>query len=322
MTELLAFALSLALFATASSAEAAAPAAVKLHAIGFLSEASANSSGLAALKKALRELKYVDGENVTFRSRGANGRIEQIDAAAAELLSEKIDLIVAEGVSAGQAARRQTRTVPIVVASLIEPVKASGNVTGATNISPELGVQRLRLLKEMAPKISRVGVLWHEVNPIPPAYLKQVRKTAGTLGIDIEPHRVKTSSQLQTTFETMAANKDDGLIVEPQLLFTQRLGDVVGLAAKARLASVSGVEDFAAAGGLASYGLNAEQMWHHTAVLIDGIFNMRRQKSGQPQTLPAAQPEKMELVINMPAAGRLGLTIPPEVLKRADKVLR
>src|ERR1051325_8696949 len=120
MAELLAFAFSLALFATASSAAAASSAAVKLRSIGFLSEASANSAGLTALKKALRDLKYVEGENVAFRSRGANGRIEQIDAAAAELLSEKVDLIVAEGVTAGQAARRPTRRAPIVGAPLRE----------------------------------------------------------------------------------------------------------------------------------------------------------------------------------------------------------
>jgi putative tryptophan/tyrosine transport system substrate-binding protein len=322
MAELLVFALSLALLTAASGAEAAAPAAAKLRSIGFLSETNANSAGLAAIKKALRDLNYVEGETVSFRSRGANGRIEQIDSAAAELLSEKIDLIVAEGVSAGQAARRQTRSVPIVVASLIEPVRAAGNVTGATNISPDLGVQRLRLLKEMAPKISRVTVLWHEVNPIPPAYLKQVRKAADSLGVEIDPHRVKSAGQLQATFDALAANKDDGLILEPQLLFAQRFGDVIALAAKARLATISGVEEFAAAGGLASYGLNAEQMWHHTAVLIDRIFNMRKPKSGQPAELPASQPDKLELVINLHAAGRLGLAIPPDVLKRADKVLK
>jgi putative ABC transport system substrate-binding protein len=174
----------------------------------------------------------------------------------------------------------------------------------------------------MSPKISRVAVLWHEANPIPPAYLKQVRKAAAPLGIEIEPRRVKTSGQLSTVFDAMAANKDDGVIVEPQLLFTQRLGELIALATKAHVASISGVEEFAAAGGLASYGLNAEQLWRHTAVLIDRIFNMRKPKSGQPAELPALQPEKVELVINLNAAGRLGLSISPEILKRADKVLR
>jgi putative ABC transport system substrate-binding protein len=322
MTELLAFVLSLAFLTAASNVEAAEPAAVKLRSIGFLSETNTNAAGLAALKKALRELNYVDGETVAFRSRGAGGRIEQIDTAAADLLSQKVDLIVADGLSAGQAARRQTRTIPIVIASLIEPIRASGNVTGATNVSPDLGVQRLRLLKEMSPKISRVAVLWHEANPIPPAYLKQVRKAAAPLGVEIEPRRVKTSGQLSTVFDAMAANKDDGVIVEPQLLFTQRLGELIALATKAHVASISGVEEFAAAGGLASYGLNAEQLWRHTAVLIDRIFNMRKPKSGQPAELPALQPEKVELVINLNAAGRLGLSISPEILKRADKVLR
>lgn len=322
MTKLLAFVLSLVFLAAASSAEAASSAAGRLHSIGFLTEGNANSAGFAAFKKALRELNYVDGETVAFRSRGANGRIEQIDKAAAELLAEKIDLIVAEGISAGQAARRQTRTVPIVVASLIEPVRASGNVTGTTNVSPDLGVQRLRLLKEMAPKVSRVAVLWHEVNPIPPAYLKQVRKAADSLGVEIDPHKLRSSGQLQTTFDSMVSNKDNGAILEPQLLFTQRLADVIALAAKSRVASVSGVEEFAAAGGLASYGLNAEQMWRHTAVLVDRIFNMRKPKSGQPAELPSLQPDKFELVVNLNAAGRLGLAIPPEVLKRADKVLK
>jgi putative tryptophan/tyrosine transport system substrate-binding protein len=321
MTQSLALVLSICCMAYTSIVEAAAPA-VKLHTIGFLTEGNAASAGVGQFKKALAELGYVDGETFAVESRGANGRIEQIDKAAADIIARKVDLIVAEGISAGQAARRQTRTVPIVVASRIEPIKASGNVTGATNISPDLGVQRLRLVKEISPRIARVGVLWHEVNPVPPAYLKQVRKAAEALGVDIEPHKVKMSGQLQATFDTMARNKDDGIIIEPQLLFTGRLGEVLALAMKARLASVSGVEEFTAAGGLASYGLSAEQMWRHTAVLIDRIFKMRKPKSGQPAELPAAQPEKFELVINVKTAGQLGIAVPPEVLKRADKVIR
>jgi putative ABC transport system substrate-binding protein len=316
---ILTFLLSLSLIARV--AIAGEPPA-KLHSIGFLTERSSATEEIATLKKELAEIGYVDGETMKVFSSSSGGHIERIDEAAATLMQQKPDLIVADGVSSGQAARRQTRSVPIVVASRLETIRAGGNITGATNISGDLGIQRLRLLKEISPSLSRIAILWHEVNPIPSNYIKQVRKAANSLGVEIDPHKLRSSSQFQATFDAMAASKDDGAIIESQLLFTSRMGEIVGLLSKARLASISGVEEFAAAGGLVSYGLSAEQMWHHTAVLIDRIFKLRKPKSGQPLELPAAQPEKFQLVVNLKTAAQLRLSVSPDVLKRADKVIK
>ncbi len=316
--------LLLALLATVH-ADAAEPAA-KMRTIGFLAEQQ-STADLEALKKYLAELGYVEGKTIGIESRNAGGKIEQIDRAAADLVAKNPDLIVADSVSAAQAARRQvarseTKTTPIVVASRIETVKAGGNMTGATNISADLGVQRLKLLKEIAPRISRVAVMWHEVNAIPASYLRQVRQAAQSLGIDIDARKVKNSGEFPTAFEAMATNKDGGLIVESQLLFIGRFAEIAALAAKARLAAISGLDEFVVAGGLASYGLSADQLWRHTAFLIDRIFKMRKPKSGQPAELPASQPEKFELAINLKAAGNLGFSVPRDLLKRADRVVQ
>ena len=139
-------------------------------------------------------------------------------------------------------------------------------MTGATNLSTELSVARIQLLKEISPRISRVALLWHEIDPIGAAFLKKLRQTGQSLGIEIEPHKLKSTGQFQTVFEEIAANRDNGILVHPQTLFTDHLADIAGRCLKARVAAVSGVGEFVDAGGLMSYGLNAAQMWQHTAV--------------------------------------------------------
>ena len=310
---------------SAASVTAGEPA--KVRTIGFIAEDQTAAGDVAALRKSLAELGYVDGKTIIIESANAGGKMEQIDRAAADLVGKNVELVVADGLSAAQAARRQiarsqTRTTPIVVASRNETIKPTANVTGANNISADLGVQRLKLLKEIAPRISRVAVMWHEVNAIPANYLRQVRNAAESLGMEIEGRKLKNAGQFQDAFDAMAANKDDGLILEPQLLFTGRFGEIVSLAAKTRLATISGVEEFVAAGGLASYGLSSDQMWRHTALLIDRIFKQRKPKAGQAAELPAVQPEKFQLAINLKAAANRGLAVPPDVLKRADKVVQ
>lgn len=299
----------------------------KMRTIGFIADDQTAAGAVEALKKCLAELGYVDGKTIVIESANAGGKIEQIDRAAADLVAKNVDLVVANGLSAAQAARRQiarsqTRTTPIVIASRNETIKPTANVTGANNISAELGVERLKLLKEIAPRISRVAVMWHEVNAIPANYMKQVRNAAESLGVEIDGRRVKNAGQFQDAFDAMAASKDDGLILEPQLLFAGRFGEIVSLAAKGRVATISGVEEFVAVGGLASYGLSSDQIWRHAALLIDRIFKQRKPKAGQTAELPAVQPEKFQLAINLKAAANLGLAVPRDVLKRADRVVQ
>lgn len=308
------------------NAGAAEPAA-KVRRIGFLAEDQSSAADVAILKKFLADAGYIDGKTIIVETANAGGRIEQIDRAAADLVAKAPDLIVAAGVSAAQAARRQvahseTHTTPIVIASRIETIKPTSNMTGATNISADLGIQRLKLLKEIAPRTSRVAILWHEVNAIPTNYLRQVRKAAESLRVEIDARKVKRSGDFQDAFATMVANKVDGLILEPQLLFVSRFGEIASMALKARLPSISGLEEFAAAGGLVSYGLTADEMWRHTVVLIDRIFKQRKPKAGQSAELPAGQPEKFYLTVNTKTAADLGLAVPRELLKRADKTVQ
>lgn len=303
-------------------AAAAAEPPAGLRRIGFLGEGPFSSASIGALEKALREKGYAEGKTVALETRFAQGKLEQIDRLAGELVQQNVDVIVAEGVSAGQAAKRQTKRIPIVVASRLEALVPVGNMTGANNLSADLGAARLKLLKEIAPRISRAGLLWHEVNPPGAAYLKKVRQAAQSVDVEMDPQKIRSSSQFQAAFDAMAAGKDGGLMVEPQLIFAERWSEIAGLALKGRLASVSGMEEFAAAGGLASYGIAPDELWRHTALLLDRIFNLRKPKTGQAVELPISQPEKFELAVNLKTAGQLGIAVPPDVLKRADRVIR
>ena len=321
MKKLLAL-LLMRLLLCATGAVAGAPPAANLHQIGYLDEGSFRSADIDALQKALHELGYIDGQTIAFETRFAGGRLDHIDQLANELVQQNLELIVARGLSAGQAARRQTRTIPIVMVSRTEPVRVSGNVTGATNLSSDLSAKRLQLLKEISPRISRVAILWYVTNPIGPSYLRNLKKTAGSLGVEIAPHKLKRLGDFGPAFETMATEHDNGIVVEPQRLFTNHLPEIVGLCLKTRLPTISGVEEFTQAGGLISYGLSVPQMWRHTAILVDHIFKRAKPKAGQPAELPAEQPTKFELAINLKTAKQIGIVIPSELLNRADRVIK
>jgi putative ABC transport system substrate-binding protein len=302
--------------------EGEASAAQKLHILGYLGEDSFSSADLGALQKMLRQLGYIDGETVAIETRFAGGRIERLDDLARDLIQKNVELLVAQGLSAGQAARRQDRKIPIVVASRTEPIRPGGNITGATNLSVELSAARLQILKEIQPQTSRVAVFWHEASPIASNYLKKIKETGRSSGMEIEPHKLKKTSEIEAAFQAVAAEHGAGVLVEPQALFAAHLGEIAGFGLKGRLAVVSGVAEFAETGGLVSYGLNVDQMWRHTAVLIDKILRHRRLKTGQFAELPVEQPNKFELAINLKTARQIGIAVPREMLARADKVIQ
>ncbi|HEY2989966.1 MAG TPA: ABC transporter substrate-binding protein [Candidatus Binatia bacterium] len=322
MKRILCLALAMPMLFYAVLAGAGTKSAAELHRIGYLGEGSFSAADIDALQKMLRERGYVDGRTFAIETRFAAGKIERLDDLANELVQQGIDLLVAEGLSAGQAARRHTRTIPIVIVSRTESIKPSGNVTGATNLSVDLSVMRLKLLKEIAPQVSRAAVLWHEVHPIAPSYLKKLKQSAQSSGMEIGPHKVQKSGGFDAAFEAMAREKDSGLLVEPQPLFANHLPELVSMCFKARLAAISGIEEFAEAGGLISYGLSTVELWRHTALLIDRVFKRRKPKAGQPDELPAEQPTKFELAINLKTARQLGIAVPQEMLARADKVIK
>ena len=304
-----------AIGAEASSAE-------KLHTLGYLGEDSLSSVDIGALKKMLRQLGYIDGQTIAIEARFAGGRIDRLDDIARDLVQKNVELLVAQGLSAGQAARRQDRKIPIVIASRTEPIRPGGNITGATNLSVTLSAARLQILKEIRPQTSRVAIFWHEANPIAPGYLRKIKETARSLGMEIALHKLKRSGDFEAAFQAIAAEHDEGFLVEPQALFATHLGEIASFSLKARLAAVSGIEEFAEAGGLVSYGLNVDQMWRHTAVLIDKILRHPKLKNGQPAELPVEQPNKFELAINIKTARAIGIAVPQEMLGRANKVIQ
>ncbi len=309
--------LLLAIFSVVGTLSAAEPAAVS-HSIGFLGEGSAADIG--ALRKALGALGY-DGGAIAVESRFAAGKVERLDELAGELVKREVELIVAEGLSAGEAARRQTRTIPIVVASRTETIKPFGNLTGATNLSVDLSAARLKLLKQIAPRISRVALLWHENDPISASYPKKMRSTAESLEMEIEPHKIRWA-RLEAEFDAIAAKPGAGVLIEPQPIFAGRLPEIARLCIKARLPAISGLREFAEAGGLVSYGLSVGQMWTHTAFLIDKIFTQPKAKRGAPEQLPQMQPTEFETAINLHTAGQLGISVPAEMLKHAARVVK
>ena len=299
-----------------------APAAGNLHLIGYLGETAFSTADIDALQKPLHELGYIDGKTIAIETRFARGRIERLDDLANELVQQNPELIVARGLAAGQAARRQSRAIPIVIVSRTEPVQRSGNVTGATNLSSDLSAKRLQLLKEISPQISRVAVLWYEINPIAPSYLRKLKKAAQSMGVEITAHKLQRVGQFEGAFEAIAAEADHGIIVEPQPLFLNHPPEIAGLCLKARLPMVSGVEEFVEAGGLVSYGLSVPQMWRHTATLIDKILKRAKPKAGHPVELPAEQPTRFETAINLKTARQIGIVVSPELVARADRVIR
>lgn len=299
---------------------AAAEPSAQPRLIGFLGEDSVASADIGPLKKALGELGY-KGQAVTIEARFAAGRIERLDDAANELVQREVEVIVADGWSAGEAARRQTRTIPVVVASRTEAFRPVGNVTGATNLSMDLSIARLQLLKQAAPRISRVAIFWHENDPIAPSYPKKLRATAESLGVELEPHKIRWP-RFEAEFDAIVAKPGAGILLEAQPIFTGHLAEIARLCLKSRLPAVSGVREFVEAGGLISYGLSVAEMWSHTAFLIDKIFTRPKPKAGKPSELPAAQPTQFELAVNLNTARQLGITVPPDLLSRAARVVR
>lgn len=299
---------------------AAAGEADGKHTLAFLGEGSSAPADIAALLKELRSLGY-DERSFIVESRFANGRVERLDDLAAELLKGNAEIIVAHGLSAAEAAKRQGRAIPIVVATRTDSVKPAGNLTGATNLSTDLTEARLKLLKEIAPRIARVALLWHDFSPVGAVYLKKVRRAADTLGLELELHKIRWA-RFDVEFEAIGARPGAGVVVEPQRIFEHRWAEIAGFCARFRTPAISGVAEFPEAGGLVSYGLSPAEMWRHTAFLIDKILTRPKPKPGKPAEMPAAQPTKYTIAVNLKTAAQIGITVPAAVLNRADKIIR
>lgn len=302
--------------------------ATKVPRIGVLyaSASDAVSQFVEAFSQSLREHGYVEGQNIVVERRFGEAKPERIAEIAAELVRLKVDVIVTSTDAAIAAVKRQTQTIPIVMASSTDPVgtgfvaslaRPGGNVTGLSFISPELSAKRLGLLREAVPGLSRVAIMWNpEVRGAVLEY-KETESAARSLRLQLQSVEVSRADDFDRAFSALMTARAEALIVVPfPVAFTNR-SQIASLAQKNRLPSMHGLREFAEAGGLMAYGPNNAEQWRRAATYVDKIL-----KGAKPSDLPIEQPSKFELVINLKTAKALGLTIPPSALSRADVVIQ
>jgi len=308
----------------------AAEPAEKVPRIGLLLPGSPDlaqpNPRLGALYQGLRELGWVEGQNVVIERRYAEGKTDRLPALAAELARLKVDVIVTAAAPSARAAKDATGTIPVVILDPGDPVgtglvtslaRPGGNVTGVTSIAPDLAAKRLEMLKEAAPRISRVAVLFNAAIPPAKIAMKEMEAAARLLGLRIQSVAVQGPKGFEETFGAMTRQRTDALIVfhDPLTITNQEL--IVSFAAKSRIPSLFGSKEFVEIGGLMSYGPSYPGMFRRGAYYVDRIL-----KGAKPADLPVEQPTRFELVINLKTAKALGLTIPPSVLVRADQVIQ
>jgi putative ABC transport system substrate-binding protein len=273
----------------------------------------------------LRELGYIEGQNITIDVQFASGRVERLPELAAELVRLNLDVIVTQGTPASLAAKRATSTIPIVFAVVADAVGAGlianlarpgGNITGLTSISAELGGKRLQLLKEVAPKASRAAVLYNPADLANVLVLKELQESAPALGVTLQPLEVRAPGEFKGAFVAMTRERLHALFGAAGVLTNEHLKTIVDLAAKSRIPAMWGHRRFVDAGGLMSYAVNFYDQLRSAATYVDKIL-----KGTKPGDLPVEQPTKFELVINMKTAKALGIKIPNSILLRADKVI-
>jgi putative ABC transport system substrate-binding protein len=267
----------------------------------------------------------VEGQSIAFEERWADGRYERLPELAAELVRLNVDILVTVATPATRAAQQATRTIPIVMTLVSDPVESGlvanlarpgGNTTGFSFMHPELSRKRLELLKEIIPKIARVAVLSNPSNPNTPPLLRETKAAARSLRLQLHVVEVRDSTQLDSAFSAMIRDRADALVVMPDVVFLDQRRRIVDLAAQNRLPAMYPWREPVDAGGLMAYGANGPDILRRAAVYVDRIV-----KGTKPSDLPVEQPTKFELVINLKTAKALGFMIPPSILAQADSVV-
>ncbi len=300
----------------------------KVPRIGILTGASTSVTAhlLEAFRQGLRELGYVEGQNIAIESRSAEGKLERLPDLAAELVRLKVDVIVTSGTPAALATKQASRTIPIVMGFAADPVETGlvaslarpgGNITGSSLMAPELAGKRLQLLKEVVPGASRVAVLSNPTVPYTALMVKETEAAARVLGVQLQPLEVRAPQDIDRAFEAAIRGRASALIVVEEALVQTHQARIAGLAAKSRLPAMYGQRDFVEAGGLMSYGANFADLFRRAATYVDKILKGRK-----PSDLPVEQPTRFELVINMKTAKALGLTLPQSILIRTDHFIQ
>jgi putative tryptophan/tyrosine transport system substrate-binding protein len=304
----------------------AAPAqqAAKVYRIGVFNAGSAPVNWLVFANR-LRELGWVEGNNVVFEYRYAENQLDRLPELAADLVRRDVNLIVGIGTLAPLAAKRATATIPIVMAAAGDPLgsglvaslaRPGGNVTGMSLMAPDLGGKRLELLKEVLRQLARVAVLWNAANPYSALVFKETQAAGWTLGIEVQSLEVRVPDDFDGAFEVARRQRPDALITVEDPLTVNDRQRVADFTAEQQLPSLHGLREFAAAGGLMSYGASLADLFWRAAGYVDKVL-----RGAKPADLPVQQPSKFELVINLKTAKALGLEVPPTVLARADEVI-
>ena len=290
---------------------AAAPAAVRYR---------------EAFLRGLRDLGYEEGRNVALEFRYAEGQLERLPDVAAELARLPVAIIVLSGDAAMAAARQATQTIPIVFALNSAPVEAgvvaslahpAGNITGLSEMTPELSGKRLELLGELVPGLARAGILWSPQFPGPALQFREAERAARAIGLELLPLPVRAPEELEAAFADAARGGAEALVVLTGSIINPHADRVVDLVGASRLPAIYGERLFVQAGGLMSYGANVADMWRRAATYVDKIL-----KGANPAELPVEQPTKFDFVINLRTAQALGLTIPPSVLQQATELIQ
>jgi putative tryptophan/tyrosine transport system substrate-binding protein len=313
-------------FALCTLTEAQQPKKVPRIAYLAASPASANAGRLEAFRQGLREIGYVEGENIVIEDRYAEGKFDRLPALAADLVRLKVDVIITAGPPVTRAVKEATATIPVVMAQDGDPVgngfvaslaRPGGNITGMSQLAAEISGKQLELLKETVPKLSRVAVLGTSTRPGNAQALKETELAAGTFGVRLQYLDVRGPEDIETAFREARQGRAGAVLVLQSPVFTSHRTQVAEFAAKTRLPAIYPQTEYTEAGGFMCYGVNTPDLFRRAAYHVDKIL-----KGAKPADLPIEQPKKFELVINLKAAKQIGLTVPPSVLARADRVIR
>jgi putative tryptophan/tyrosine transport system substrate-binding protein len=300
----------------------------KIPRIGFLNALfpTTNPARIEAFRQGLRDAGYVEGKNIVLEYRYAERKVGRLSALAAELVNLKVDVIVTSAAQETRAAKVATSTIPIVMINEPDPVgtglvaslaRPGGNITGLSTLSPQLSGKRLELLKEIIPKLSRVAVLGNSSNPGNADTLKELQLAAQALKVNIQYLDVPNANEIENSFREADNDRADAVLILSDSILTSRRKQVIGLAIKSRLPVSYPRPEFVESGGLMTYGVSLIENSRRAAAYVDKIL-----KGAKPADLPIEQPTKFELIVNLKAAKQIGLTIPPNVLARADRVIR
>jgi putative ABC transport system substrate-binding protein len=322
----IAFALCAMLFALCAAAEA--QQASKIPKLGWLGGRSPSGpgSGGESFRRALAALGYIEGKSITIEYRYAEDKLERLPALAEELVRLNVDVIIAPTTAEVRAAKGATKTIPIVFYNVPDPVgsglvtslaRPGGNITGFSTINALLSGKRLEILKETIPKLTRVAVLWDPKNPASAEQWKDSQEPARQLGLQLHSMEVSSADKYESAFKEAVKMHSSAVLMTQSTLGAANSPRIVELAVKYRLPAISTRENYVTLGGLMSYGADDTEFYQRAAAIVDKIL-----KDAKPSDLPIEQPKKFEFIINLKAAKQIGLTIPPNVLARADRVIK